>query len=83
MTKEQEQELKNKHSNFLAMPEMGVLLGNLKKGLEEQIVWILHQATYGTVTTDSMLRNKAARAQAAKEIIDYVQDYKSLIVGPR
>ena len=79
MTKEQEQELKNLHSNFLAIPEMRILLENLKKKYQENVDWVLAKSVYGNDIVDSQIRNKAAQTQAQKEFIDYVQDPKSLI----
>ena len=75
-------QLKLNHANFLSIPETRGLIYNLEKKLEKEVSYILTHSVLDKLS-DAQIRNLCAKAQATREMIDYVCKEPSSIVRSR
>ena len=73
------QRLKLNHDNFLSLQETRSLISNLIHRLENDVSVILAHSVLDKMS-DSQIRMLCAKAEATKEIIDYVSKEPSSIV---
>lgn len=67
------------HNAFLSLPETRTLLFNLNRRLNNQLEFLMNQATLA-IMSDTQIRILAAEAKSTKEIINYVSKDPKCIV---
>lgn len=72
ISEEQRRSIKHVHQQFLYLPEIQALIQNLIIKYNNQIEYITEQSVCKSLT-DVELRIACVKAQAMKELIDYVR----------